>query len=77
MNDVPPGVPRRGGGRAADRLREQLEREFGTVPPEEDRPDPAGNAEQAAGTDTDAAGTDTDAAGTDTDAAERKSPHEQ
>jgi hypothetical protein len=39
MNDSSPPVPRRAGGHAAARLREQLEREFGIVPPA-DSPDP-------------------------------------
>lgn len=42
MTGVPPGVPRRAGGHAADRLREQLEREFGIA---DDRPEPAAGTE--------------------------------
>lgn len=40
MNDFPPAVPRHGGGHAADRLREQLEREYGITAPD-DQPEPA------------------------------------
>jgi hypothetical protein len=52
MSDTPPVVPRRAGGHAADRLREQLQREFGMVPPEE----------SAETTESDTGGADPDAA---------------
>jgi hypothetical protein len=51
MKDIPPGVPRRAGGHAADRLREQLEREFGIVAPDEPLDPAAGADPEEAGLD--------------------------
>lgn len=48
MTGIPPNVPRRAGGHAADRLREQLAREYGIVVPD-DRPDPAHRADPDSG----------------------------
>jgi hypothetical protein len=55
MTGDPPGVPRRAGGHAADRLREQLEREFGVAGPQDE---PDADSTDSTGADSAPAGTD-------------------